>query len=132
LTPFLALCGFRPHSEIYTLLKSHDELIVLLGVNNIELIKAHGSEGLKTCYTQLMKSNDDDIRKCIDGLSEKFKGGDNKLAQVFNQLQVDFPHDVGSLSLFFLNLLELQPGQSIYLAANVPHAYLDGDCVSFT
>lgn len=130
MTPFLALCDFRPLTEIYQLLKSHDELIKLLGADNIELINTHGSEGLKTCYSQLMKSNESNINKCIDDLSIKFKNDDSKLAKVFMQLQMDFPHDVGSLSLFFLNLLELQPGQSIYLAAKVPHAYLDGDCVS--
>lgn len=78
-----------------------------------------------------MKSNENDIKKCIEDLSVKFKNDDSKLAKVFMQLQEDFPFDVGSLSLFFLNLVELKPGQSIYLAAKIPHAYLDGDCVSF-
>ncbi len=31
------------------------------------------------------------------------------------------------LSCFFLNLLKLEPGQAIYLPANVPHAYLNGE-----
>lgn len=44
-------------------------------------------------------------------------------------LQRDFPDDVGSLSLFFLNVLRLQPGQAIFLPAREPHAYLDGNCV---
>lgn len=77
-----------------------------------------------------MKSSENGIRKCIDDLSIKFESDGSKLAKVFMQLQKDFPYDVGSLSLFFLNLVELQPGQSIYLAAKIPHAYLDGDCVS--
>lgn len=130
MTPFLALCDFRPHAEIYQLLKSHDELVELLGADNIELISTHGSEGLKICYSQLMKSNEDSIKKCIDDLSVKFEKDESKLAKVFMGIQKDFPHDVGSLSLFFLNLVELKPGQSIYLAAKIPHAYLDGDCVS--
>lgn len=50
-------------------------------------------------------------------------------SQIFQRLQIDFPNDVGSLSLFFLNILELQPGQAIFLPAQEPHAYLDGDCV---
>lgn len=131
MTPFLALCDFRPHTEIYQLIKSHDELVQLLGTENVELINTRGNEGLKTCYRELMKCNDKSIRKCIDDLSIKFKSDVSKLAKVFIQLQEDFPYDVGALSLFFLNLVELQPGQSIYLAAKVPHAYLDGDCVGF-
>lgn len=48
---------------------------------------------------------------------------------IFLHLQRDFPDDVGSLSLFFLNVLQLQPGQAIFLPAREPHAYLDGNCV---
>lgn len=129
MTPFLALCDFRPHAEIYQLLKSHDELLHLLGTDNVELIKTNGADGLKTCYTKLMKSDDESIRKCIAGLEKKFAKEKSKLAQAFNQVQKDFPNDVGSLSLFFLNLMELKAGDSIFLAAKVPHAYLSGDCI---
>lgn len=130
MTPFLALCDFRPHAEIYELLKSHNELIELLGISNVNLINTNGADGLKTCYSKLMTSDDASIRKCIDGLAGKFKNDSSKLAEVFNVIQKDFPYDVGSLSLFFLNLVEMKPGDSIYLAAKVPHAYLFGDCVS--
>lgn len=129
MTPFLALCGFRPHAEIHQLLKSHDELVQLLGADNIELIGTNGADGLKTCYSKLMKSDDASIRNCIDGLEKRFQRNESKLARVFRQIQMDFPHDVGSLSLFFLNLIELKAGDSIFLAANVPHAYLAGDCI---
>ncbi|KAG5680653.1 hypothetical protein PVAND_010147 [Polypedilum vanderplanki] len=129
LTPFLALCDFRPHGEIYQLLKSHNELVELLGSGNIDLINSNGADGLKMCYSKLMKCDDTSIRKCIDSLTDKFKNDNSKLAEVFNQIQKDFPYDVGSLSLFFLNLIEMKPGQSIYLAAKIPHAYLFGDCI---
>lgn len=33
------------------------------------------------------------------------------------------------LSLFFLNVVRLQPGQAMFLGANQIHAYLSGDCV---
>lgn len=110
LTPFQALCGFRPHVEIFKELKSYDELVILLGSDNIELINSHGTKGLKTCYSKLMKSSDQDLKKCIDGLISKFKGRQDKMAQIFLQLHQDFPYDVGSLSLFFLNLIELEAG----------------------
>jgi len=48
---------------------------------------------------------------------------------VFTKINQDFPGDVGVLSLFFLNLIRLKPGQAIYLGANEIHAYLDGDCI---
>lgn len=129
MTPFVALCDFRQHDEIYNLLKSHDELIELLGNDNIEKIKSDGNEGLKSVYSKLMRSDDVSIKKCIEKLEKKFQNGSSKLAKVFLQIQQDFPNDVGSLSLFFLNLMELKPGESIFLAAKVPHAYLSGDCI---
>lgn len=135
LTPFLALCGFRPHDEIYSLLKSHNELIKLIGESNIELIKNEGTDGLKKCYSKLMKSNADELKNCIEQLVKKFSENDisnekdKEVAQVFLRLNQDFPNDVGSLSLFFLNLIKLNVGDAIYLAAKVPHAYLDGDCI---
>jgi mannose-6-phosphate isomerase len=110
-------------------LKSHDELIELLGNDNIEMIKTHGNEGLKSVYSKLMRSSDESIKKCIEKLQKKFKNDSSKLAKVFLQIQQDFPYDVGSLSLFFLNLMELNAGESIFLAAKVPHAYLSGDCI---
>jgi mannose-6-phosphate isomerase len=129
LTPFVALCDFRPHAEIYQLLKLHEQLQELLGPDNIELIKTNGADGLKTCYSKLMKSDDLSIRKCIDALEKKFQNDNSKLARTFIEIQKDFPHDVGSLSLFFLNLIELKAGESIFLGAKVIHAYLSGDCI---
>lgn len=35
-------------------------------------------------------------------------------------------NDRGVLGFFFMNLVHLQPGQAIFQAANVPHAYLSG------
>ena len=37
-----------------------------------------------------------------------------------------FPGDVGCLCVFFLNFLQLEPGQALYLAPNEPHAYIFG------
>lgn len=86
-------------------------MIKLIGIDNIELIRREGSEGLKLCYSKLMKSNDTEIKECIEQLSKKFsKNGilsekDKEIAKVFLKLNEDFPNDVGSLSLFFLNLI---------------------------
>lgn len=53
----------------------------------------------------------------------------SETSEIFLRLQNDFPNDVGSLSLFFLNIIRLQPGQAIFLPAKEPHAYLDGNCI---
>jgi mannose-6-phosphate isomerase len=45
------------------------------------------------------------------------------------RLAKEYPGDVGVLSAFFFNYVELVPGQAIYLDANEPHAYLSGECL---
>jgi len=42
------------------------------------------------------------------------------------RLSTQYPRDVGILSVYFLNLVVLQPGEAVYMAANEPHAYLAG------
>ena len=37
--------------------------------------------------------------------------------------------DPGLIALLFMNQVTVMPGQSIFIGANVPHAYLDGDLV---
>ena len=54
----------------------------------------------------------------------------HNIFEIFQSTNSDFPNDVGILSLFFLNILRLQPGQAIFLAANESHAYLSEDCIA--
>lgn len=42
------------------------------------------------------------------------------------QLHRQYPGDVGCFAIYFLNPLTLQPGEAMFLEANVPHAYLRG------
>ncbi|XP_037051960.1 mannose-6-phosphate isomerase [Bradysia coprophila] len=130
LTPFLALCGFRPYEEIYTNLKENEPLYVLIGAENVEQIKVNGPDGLRHCFSLLMHSKDSDVHSCIAKLNESFQTKEPTTdRRIFHQLNEQFPNDVGSLCLFFLNVIELQPGQAIFLPAKEPHAYLSGDCI---
>jgi len=48
------------------------------------------------------------------------------MSGIILQLYSQFPGDVGCFCIYFLNLISLQPGQAIFLNANIPHAYLAG------
>lgn len=78
-----------------------------------------------------MNSRQDTIVKCISDLSAIFNENkeDELLTKVFKHCNYYFPNDIGVLSIFFLNIIQMKPGQAIFLAANVPHAYLSGDCI---
>jgi mannose-6-phosphate isomerase len=43
-----------------------------------------------------------------------------------DKLQTHFPGDIGVIAPVLLNLLELRPGEALYLPAGVLHAYLNG------
>ncbi|XP_006888355.1 PREDICTED: mannose-6-phosphate isomerase isoform X2 [Elephantulus edwardii] len=49
--------------------------------------------------------------------------------QLLLELHQQYPGDIGCFAIYFLNLLTLKPGEAMFLEANVPHAYLKGDCV---
>lgn len=42
------------------------------------------------------------------------------------RLHAQFPGDIGCFSIYFLNVVRLEPGEAMFLAANEPHAYLQG------
>ena len=37
--------------------------------------------------------------------------------------------DGGIFCLYLLNIVQLQPGEAMFLGPNVPHAYIAGNCV---
>ncbi|XP_055616967.1 mannose-6-phosphate isomerase [Toxorhynchites rutilus septentrionalis] len=131
LTEFKAMCGFRPYEEIYTNLKSWPEIEVLLGADKLQMLKSGGEDALKDAYSTLMHSPPEDLKLCTTKMLAQIQAKTSRsdLEQLFLKLHEDFPNDVGLLSIFFLNILDLKPGQAIYLGANVPHAYLAGDCI---
>ncbi|XP_055376551.1 mannose-6-phosphate isomerase [Condylostylus longicornis] len=130
LTPFIALCGFRPYNEIQGFLDKILPLSNLIGNQNVQKLN-EGESGLKACYTQLMTASSDKISECIEAISKNYNEtlAEYKLYKIFNKMNREFPKDVGILSLFFLNVIRLKPGESIFLPANLPHAYLEGDCI---
>jgi len=50
----------------------------------------------------------------------------DSVSETVLRLHNQFPGDVGCFCVYFLNLMNLLPGQAIFLNANIPHAYLAG------
>lgn len=73
LTPFLTLCGFRPHHDLYAQLKQLEPLVRLLGDANIEALKEAGNGGLEKCFAKLMLSEPQAVEVCINELIAHFK-----------------------------------------------------------
>ncbi|XP_003398360.1 mannose-6-phosphate isomerase [Bombus terrestris] len=138
LTPFEALCGFRPIREIQEFLKILPELRAVIGEDKVLKFmttgEADNTESLKTCFHSLMTCDPGlialQLRKLLDRLSNLDESLRQTLhASLLERLYSDYPGDVGCFGIYFFNFITMQPGEAIYLGPNEPHAYLSGDCV---
>ncbi|XP_054013667.1 mannose-6-phosphate isomerase [Hylaeus anthracinus] len=138
LTPFEALCGFRPIREIKEFLKVLPELRAVIGEDKVLKFTTTDEMGiiksLKTCFHSLMTCDPGlialQLRKLLDRLSNLDESLRQTLhASVLERLYSDYPGDVGCFGIYFFNFITMQPGEAIYLGPNEPHAYLSGDCI---
>ncbi|KAL1916262.1 uncharacterized protein VTP21DRAFT_5879 [Calcarisporiella thermophila] len=146
LTPFEALCGFRPLEEIVAHLDEFEEFRELVGESVVEefrvaVKKNAGSTSdeavrenkkvLKHLFTALMTSEAPRVKTQLEKLVARLdpNAPAGSMHELLARLHGQFPGDVGVFCALLMNYICLQPGQSIYLGANEPHAYLSGDCV---
>lgn len=62
----------------------------------------------------------------VNRMSKVNDSSDAELKELLLRLDSQFPGDVGCFCIFFMNHIILKPGQAMFLAPNLPHAYLDG------
>nr|CAI5829908.1 unnamed protein product [Callosobruchus analis] len=91
-------------------------------------------EFLKAAFKQVLTSDKETMKNTLAELIcwlRKLDSNNQKihLAELVQQLNSQFPCDNGILMVYFLNYLQLEPSEALYLGANDPHAYLSGDCV---
>ena len=54
---------------------------------------------------------------------------ERKCARAILRLAQQFPNDAGAMAPLFLNYLLMAPGESFFMAANEPHAYVAGEII---
>ncbi|XP_071551694.1 mannose-6-phosphate isomerase [Panulirus ornatus] len=135
LTPFQALCGFRPAQQILKHLKEVHELRMVIGDDACnEFSENPSEENLKACFSAMMNSPKDIIASSLSDLLQRFSEmdsvkGNELLRDLFITLHEKYPGDVGCFSIYLMNYLTLQPGEAMFLGPNIIHAYLLGDCI---
>ncbi|GAA5879774.1 hypothetical protein JCM16303_004171 [Sporobolomyces ruberrimus] len=143
LTDFSGFCGFRPPTQIASFLSSVPEFSTVIGSSASESFQSKFSsssssassedakkEGLKEMFTALMKADEKLVREQVEKLLERVQGAEGiekEEKELIMTLNKDFPGDVGIFCTFVLNIVRLKPGEAVFLKANEPHAYLDGD-----
>lgn len=149
ITPFEGLCGFRPLEEIAHFLETVAPFRSLVGEDAAsefaQTVKNEGANidtkkaALKRAFAGLMSSTAEDIATQISKLVDLAKKGSDfanggvpsssgeVMSELVTRLHTSFGSDIGLFVLFFLNYVQLQPGEALFLVADDIHAYLSGD-----
>ncbi|KEZ45217.1 Mannose-6-phosphate isomerase [Scedosporium apiospermum] len=156
-TPFEGLCGFRPLAEIAHFLETVSPLKALVGAefadefianakaqaeDASEEATAKSKKILQKTFGSLMASSQSDVDaetekliKLADSEGANFAAGGvpsisgEKMAALVRRLYGQYGNDIGLFVQFFLNYVELQPGEALFLTADDIHAYISGDIV---
>jgi mannose-6-phosphate isomerase len=138
LTPFEALCGFRPASEsraVFGHLRSCFELAGLDLPPVIpqlieDLAQRDEPAALRTAFERLIAGGEDVSAATAAVVAALVSGAPMgahvpELTTVVN-LNGNYPGDPGVLISLLLNRISLAPGEAVYLPAGNVHAYLHG------
>ncbi len=126
LTDFWALNGFRAAHQISDLLgsvvdRSHVDLLAPLQAADVTV-------GLRPFFDQLMHLSPVQQHQLVEDVVAVVDKQDwpdpafDWVRRLYNQ----FPGDIGALSPLIFNLIQLAPGEAMYLPARQMHAYLRG------
>jgi mannose-6-phosphate isomerase len=133
LSRFKAMCGFRPPLEIRALLEIFGAKSGLQSALEPLIAALDGPEDtlpLKTFLSRLFALNPETLALMSEygnrqKLEEEYPEYSEEWALVRNLAGL-YPGDSGVIAPLYLNLLNLAPGEAIYLPAGILHAYVHG------
>lgn len=127
LTAFSAMAGFRPLEEIRSLLGPE-----LCGHAGWESLPA-GAEALRELVRRLFDVPQQEcterqsmIARRAEALSASSDKRERQAGRLVLELIERYPGDPGQCAPLVLDILELEPGQGLFIPAGVIHAYLKG------
>ena len=97
-----------------------------------ELQKEPSEDALKNFFSNLMRSSQKEKAEFTNLLIRKISGKkprtetDKFLYGWIIKLSRKYPADIGIFSPILLNMINLQPGEALYLDAGILHAYMNG------
>jgi mannose-6-phosphate isomerase len=124
LTPFRALCGFRPVEDICASLALIDPPQLRHEVTQLQ--EKGDSAALESLCLKLLQLSEDDARAMLDHVLERAAHIEHDNARALLAIHEFYPGDRGVLFALLLNLVELAPGEAMFLAAGHLHSYLSG------
>lgn len=126
LTPFKAMCGFRPAGQIAKNLKDAgiDGFLRKYGV-----FERHPSpRSFADLGMELLNLGKQQLEQALHSLDAALQGEtlDPAIRDCIAELRSRHPGDRGLLAPLYLNVFLLEPGEALFLEAGVLHAYLEG------
>ncbi|OBS93552.1 mannose-6-phosphate isomerase, class I [Vibrio cyclitrophicus] len=129
ITPYLAMNGFREFKEII----ANFDALELSTLKELFLPFKHGptSSTLATFFSGLLALEGELKKQAINELLTSIKGIENmpflnQNLSLISCLYKLYPEDIGLFAPLLLNVIELQPGEAMFLYSETPHAYLHG------
>lgn len=138
LSKFEAFCGFKQLDQIQKNFKDVKEIRAILDdsakvsdtfLNSIE----EDVENFKILFHKIMTAPQNLVEEQLFSLNERIKSMNEadltEELRLFARVYEQFPGDNGCVCAFIFNYVCLEVGECIYIGANEPHAYLNGDCI---
>jgi mannose-6-phosphate isomerase len=127
LTPFRALNRFREPEEIAARI---DALAVPALSELAEPLRdGSGRDELRAFFEACMKLKPDARASLLATTVKAAAASTDPACEVLRELARCYPDDPGVLSPLFLNLVELAPGEAMFLPAGELHSYLSGTAI---
>ena len=124
LTPFEAMCGFRAFDRIV-------EALHTVGLSKRiaaceQFCAQPNPQSWKECFAALLSLESDVLAQTLRNIS--YLDSDTwAQEQAWIQKLADlYPQDCGALAPLYLNIVQLQPLEALFLDTGTPHAYLQG------
>lgn len=122
LTPFKAMNAFRPIAEIV-------ELFSFIAAAHPEIqffVQSPSEDKLKKLFAQILNLTGEQKELALGVLKAALNSKQGEPWNSIKQMVSLYPDDNGLFTPLMLNIVELQPGEAMFLAARTPHAYLEG------
>jgi len=111
-------------------MKSFLERDLVTRVENAPPDSPHDVGLVREVFTSLLRLKEDRVAECVAYLQGSLPQALSlsKEFDIFRRLVTRYGmRDVGLIALVCMNQVVLQPGEAVFIAPNVPHAYLEGD-----
>lgn len=137
--PLRSLVGCQAAEEFETIVTGSED-------SEDPTVLGRNKDALRAIFTSLMQSSHEAVEEAAKDLVAAAESSPEtfavsatspctnpstpeQLAAVITRLNGQFPGDVGLFVFFFLNYVQLEPGEAMFLKADDVHAYISGDII---